>query len=182
MFQKTLKCSENAIQDTDMKNSTYEFEKFVKSLYDNWDFISAEEQGDTLRCAFIKMHEEQIDWSQLIIMDDKEKERFVADLKKRIRNSKNSERSREYLSDYLEQPPNSINGHDDEDNSPQDWDKCYDKLLNKLPALEAEAVRLLAEPDLKPALSLGFDERGLQMIRRRAYIRLLWNSVKPNAD
>lgn len=165
-----------------MKNSTFNFEKFVKSLYDSWDVISSEEQVHTLRCAFMKMHEEEIDWSQLIIMDDKEKERFVDDLKKRVRKSKNFERGREYLSDYLEQHPNSSNEHDDEDKFTQDWGERYDKLLDHLPALEAEAVRLLAEPDLTPSLCRSFDKKGMLMIRRRAYIRLLWDRENPNTD
>lgn len=56
----------------------------------------------------------------------------------------------------------------------QELDKHIDKAMEQFTPIEAEAFRLHTEPDLKRFLTLGFDERGMLMIRRRAYIRLLW--------
>jgi len=157
------------------------FEKFIKSYYSNWKNKSKEEQGHILRSAWMKMHEEGIDWSKTIKMDNNQKQVFFNEVEVRSRKSQEDEYGRENKYDNLESCPDIIKEELDDDDPSKDCDERYKRLVDKLPLLEAEAVRLLTEPDLKPVFTLCFEEKGMLMIRRRAYIRLLWDNVKPNA-
>lgn len=159
-------------------NNKY-FIEFIKSLYPSGLPKIPELQRKIFTVAFNKMLEEGIDWSTPIKMNEKERVAFRSDLGKRIKEIRKEFLNREILTDRIDQFEN-INSpkkyNDGEDyKAIEELHSHYDKLLSKLPPLEAEAVQLLTEKDIKPLLTLGFDERGQQMIMRRAYIHLLWN-------
>lgn len=153
---------------------------FLRSLYPNkWDSLPKEIQEDFLFSAFMKINQDNIDWSNAIIMEENDKLAFKKYLIKEYKNLKLSLGGKEVGVSWIDQLNDTDNNEEEllgvikeelEENRYDD----YANQISLLPPLECEAVRLLIEPDLKPSLTLLFSEAGKKMILRRAYIRLMW--------
>jgi hypothetical protein len=158
---------------------------FLRALYPKkWDSLPKEIQKEFLSSAFMKISQDDIDWSTPIVMDEKDKLAFKKYLIKDYKSLKLSLGGKEVGVSWLDQ----LNDTDSNEEELSDGIKeeleenrydDYDNQISLLPPLESEAVRLLIEPDLQPSLTLSFSETGRKMILRRAYIRLMWLKEKP---